>query len=242
MPDPYIDHFEIREYTDHLDSTAKPLIGLSDIVDIAKLCARVGEKANAVDTELEKQGIKRGDLRTDRKDVEGKVEALRKAITKFHSYLHSLDDDVAFDMNAFFQGGNQGTLADLKPADVAQRAGAILRGFDAKANLNLPDAEGRKAKLAGARDALSTALGGKGSNTVGSVQATAELVAARDAWLSAYNGAKRIVMGLLWMHGRKDEYRLYFKDLQVNEGGGGEAGTDEPPPEDNTELKAPQEV
>jgi hypothetical protein len=240
MPDPYIDYFEVREYTDHLGSTAKPLIGLSDIVDIAKLCAHVGEKADAVDAELAKQGIKRGDVRTDRKDVETTAEALRKATTKFYSYLNSLDDDVVFDMEAFFPGGNQGTLAVLKPADLAQRAGAILRGFDAKGNVKLPDAEARKAKLSGARDALSTALGDKGSNLLSSIQSTAELVAARAAWLTAYTAAKRITMGLLWMHGRKDEYHRYFKDLQVNEGGGGETGTEEQPLEDDTALKAPQ--
>jgi hypothetical protein len=245
MPDNHIDYLEVREYTDDFVTAAKPLIGLSDIVDVAKLCARVSAKADAVDTELEKQGIKRSGVRGDRKDVEAKTEALRKAITKFHSYLNSLDDDVTFDMNAFFQGGNQGMLAALKPADLVQRAGAILRGFEVKANVNLPDAEACKTKLAGARDALSTALGDKGGNVLASIQGTAELMAAREAWLNDYNGgAKRIIWALLAFLGRKNEYRLFFKDLQVNEGGGGTGETpeQEPPPQDTPEANAPQGV
>jgi hypothetical protein len=242
MPDTYIDPLEIREYTDHLAHTAKELIGVSDIVDVGKLCSRISAKADAVDAELAKQGIKRSGVRTDRKDVEAKAEALRKAITKFHSYLNSLEDDVAFDMNAFFQDGNQGMLAALKPADLVQRASAILRGFEATANLNLPDAEARKGKLTAARDALGTALGDKGSHTLSSIKATAELVAARESWLSDYNGgAKRIIHGLLALLGRKDQYRHFFKDLQVNEGGSGTGETPEaePPPQDSPAAQAP---
>ena len=37
MADSYIDYFEIREYTDDFVNAAKPLIGLSPIVDVAKL-------------------------------------------------------------------------------------------------------------------------------------------------------------------------------------------------------------
>ena len=101
-----------------------------------------------------------------------------------------------------------------------KKAGNILDGFDAAAKAGLPDAAKWKGKLTTARNALDAAASGKGTATVQSIQRTAALVAAHEEFLAAYDGvAKRLVYGLLVHLGRTDEHRLFFKDLQVNEGG-----------------------
>lgn len=219
MADDYIDYFEIREYTDHFLATSSALVGSSKTVDVTEVQKLVSAKADAVDTELAKQGVKRGNVRSDRKEVEEKRAALEKEIRKFYSHLDALDDAETFDREAFFPGGNLGSIAQLKPADLEQRANAILRGFDAQGNASFTGRDDRKTKIAAAQEALNKALGGKGNATLASIKGTAELLAARSEWLNVYTGVKRIILGLLTILGRKDEHRHFFKDLQVNEGG-----------------------
>ncbi len=49
-----------------------------------------------------------------------------------------------------------------------------------------------------------------------------EELEAMQAFLVAYNGvAKRVIQAVLIKLGRKDELRLFFKDLQVNESSSG---------------------
>jgi hypothetical protein len=111
-----------------------------------------------------------------------------------------------------------GNVSQMKPADLAQKAGEILRGFAAPANASLPDGAAWKARIENARAALVAALADKETTSAAAIQATQGLTAAREAFLVAYNGvAKRIVLGLLASLDRKDELPLFFKDLQVNE-------------------------
>jgi len=231
MADDYIDYFEIREYTDHFLASSSALVGSSKAVDVTELQKLVASKADAVDAELAKQGVKRGNVRSDRKDVEAKRAALEKEIRKFHSHLDALDDAETFDIDAFFPGGKLGSISQLKPADLEQRANGILRGFDAPANASFTGRDDRKARIEAAQAALNKALGGKGSATLASIKGTAELLTARAEWLNAYAGAKRIILGLLTILGRKEEQRLYFKDLQVNEDAprGGDSGAEGSP-------------
>ena len=214
MADDYIDYLECLEYGEFFATEVQKLTGTSNLVDIDALAAYIASAMQSVATELEKQGVNRSGVRIDRRDVEVKTTAMRKALEKFYHYLGSLDDDL--DIAAFFAGGNLGTLAALKPADVAQRAGEVIRGFSA--NTSVPDGARWKTRLEDAQSALVGALSGKGSSTGTSIQGTAALVAARENFLNAYNGvAKKLIGGVLTSLGRKDELRRYFKDLQVNE-------------------------
>ncbi len=238
MADDYIDYLECIEYGDSFLTEVDKLAGTSKLVDIPELKSHLSTALQGVAVELEKQGIKRSGTRIDRKLVASQAAALRKDIDKFYHYLASLDDDVTFDFEAFFEGGNLGALAALKPADVAQRAGEVLRGFSADANKSLPDAAKWKIRLEAAQSTLVSVLTGRGSSTTSSIQGTAALVAARQAFLVAYNGvAKRLIQAVLIQIGRKDDLRLYFKDLQVNESKKAEpldASTEGPAPEGAT--------
>ncbi|TKD12163.1 hypothetical protein [Polyangium fumosum] len=229
MADTYIDYLECLEYGDFFLNEVQKLAGASALVDIVKLHDHVAGAMIGVAAELEKQGIKRSTVRVDRKEVEARSLALRKDVEKFYHYLGSLDEDVAHDADAFFPGGNQGSLAALKPADLAQKAGEILRGFSANANKDLPEAAKWRARIEGTQGALVGALAGKGTSSGHAIQGTTALVAARETFLVAYNGvAKRIVLGLLVSLGRKDELKLFFKDLQVNESRPSKAEADPP--------------
>ncbi len=218
MADDNIAYLECLEYGDHFIKEVDELIGKSKLVDVVELKLYVASTITAVATELEKQGIKRSGVRVDRKDVATKTAALRKHIEKFHHYLGSLDDDQGFDLDAFFKNGNLGPISTLKPADLGQYAGDVLRGFAAPANTNLPDAAKWKLRLENAQSTLVNAIADKSASAGNTIQGTAALVAARQAFLVAYNGvAKRLVHAVLIQLDRKDELRLFFKDLQVNE-------------------------
>jgi hypothetical protein len=227
MADDYIDYLECLEYGEFFTSEVKKLLGKTNLVDIAALGAHVTSAMQSVATELEKQGVNRSGVRIDRKDVEAKTVAMRKALEKFYHHLGSLDDDAGVDIDAFFAGGNLGGLAALKPADVVQRAAEVARGF--AANTSLPEGAKWKTRLEDAQSALVGALSGKGASTGTSIQGTTALIAARQDFLLAYNGvAKKLIAGVLTSLGRKDELRLYFKDLQVNESSRAKLTTEEP--------------
>ena len=229
MADDYIDYLECLEYGEFFTTEVQKLAGASNLVDIDALSAYVGTAMRSVATELEKQGVNRSGVRIDRQDVEVKTTTMRKTLEKFYHYLGSLDDDANLDIAAFFAGGNLGTLSALKPADVAQRANEVIRGF--AANTAVPDGARWKTRLEDAQSALVAALSGKGSSTGTSIQGTASLVVARENFLNAYNGvAKKLIGAILTSLGRKDELRLYFKDLQVNESGRAKPAPEEPTP------------
>lgn len=218
MPDDRIDYLECLDYGDHFNKEVDELVGKSKLVDVGELKSHVASRMTAVATELEKQGIKRSGVRIDRKDVATKTAALRKDLEKFHHYLGSLDDDQGFDLDAFFKNGNLGSISTLKPADLGQYSGDVLRGFAVEANKNLPDAAKWKLRLETTQSALANAIGDKSASTGKTIQGTVALVEARKAFLVAYNGiAKRLVQAILIQLDRKDELKLFFKDLQVNE-------------------------
>jgi len=218
MADDNIDYLECLEYGDHFDKEIDELNGKSKLVDVGELKTLVASATAAVGTELEKQGIKRSGVRVDRKEVAAKVTVLRKDIEKFHHHLGSLDDDQGFDLDAFFKDGNLGPISTLKPADLVQFAGGVLRGFAVDANANIPDAAKWKLRLETSQSALKGSIADKSASSGNTIQGTVALVAARQAFLVAYNGiAKRLVQAVLIQLDRKDELRLFFKDLQVNE-------------------------
>lgn len=237
MADDHIDYLEVGEYGEHFGEEGKKLIQASPLVNVEALIALVGGAVGKVNAELEKAGIKRSDVRTGRSGTEEAAALGRSEIERFYNYLGSLDKDVVFDKEAFFPKGKLGALAALKPGDVKSRVEDVLRGFTAEANAALPEHAKWSQKLGAARDGLASALAGKGGARSVSIQSTAELVAAREEFLEAYNGvAKRLIRGLLASLKREEEMRLFFKDLQVNEGS--RAKKDEPTPPQKGATKA----
>ena len=215
MADSYIDYDEVSEYGNHFASEAKKLLGASPLVDVAKLVKLVAGDVAAVAAELEKAGAKRGGLRSTAIDVKALSAGTSATVEQFFRYLGSLDEGVV-DVATYFDRGQLGRHANLKPADVRSKAQRALRGF--AANPKLPGGAAWKKKLTDSEAALGAALDGKGEAASGSITKTADLVAAREKFLVSYNGvAKRLVLGLLTSLGREGEMGLFFKDLLVNE-------------------------
>lgn len=218
MADDYIDYFEVGEYGGGFVDAAAPLVGASDLVDVAFLRARVAGAVARVNGELEKVGMKRSDLRAGRGSTGDAAEAARREIERFWHHLQTLDDGAPADVEAFFPGRKLGALAALKPADVQSRMRDVLRGFTAPGNASLPGRQTWEPRLTAARDALDAALSGKGAARAGKAQGTADLIEAREDFLRVYNRiAKPAMRALLAELGREAELKLYFPDLTANE-------------------------
>jgi hypothetical protein len=98
------------------------------------------------------------------------------------------------------------------------RAEQVLRGFLVPAHAELSGASQWQGALQDTHDALDTAIHGTHRARNASVIATKGMVAARERFLGLYNGvAKPLVRGVLRDLGRANEYRRFFRDLQVNE-------------------------
>lgn len=218
MADEYIDYLEVGEYGRGCVAALARLAGAATLVNVEALSAQVEAAVGAVDQELERAGVERGDLRGQRRSVEEAAADGRKAIEKHHAWLKALDDDAPVDREAFFPGMRLGALAALKPADVQSRLGALVRGFAVAGNAAMPERADRLQRLTAARDALDAAIAGKGGATALKIQSTAGLVAAREAFLHVYNKvAKPVVRGQLAALGREQELKEFFPDLAVNE-------------------------
>ena len=219
MADRYIDYLEVGEYGDHFVSESNKLDNLSPLVDVPALRAKVQTAVAAVDAELAKAGIKRGDLRGGRETTATATAAGKDLIQRFYYSLLGLPKTSAVDVEAFYPGKLLGDVAVAKPADVNGRLGAILKGFDTAANKAAAPLLGTwQQDLTAGRDALASALADKGGALGTSITSTAALIAARESFLRVYNRvAKKLVSGLLADLGREAEYELFFKDLTVNE-------------------------
>lgn len=219
MADEHIDYGECGEYAAHFCAEAKGLIGATPLVDVEALIALVKATAHAVATELAKQTSMTSAARDDRGKVEASTEAGRQEVTRFYTYLGSLDADVQHDKRAFFPGGKRGDVSKLKPADMQKKLAQVLSGFAAKSNEELPDASKWQPRIQKAHDDLAKAIELKTGSVGTKIVHTKELVAARKAFLSAYTSvAKPLVRGILAQLGRDEkEIRLYFKDLTVQD-------------------------
>lgn len=230
MADNYIDYLECREYGGHFVIKAAALTGQSPLADIPALISLVQSHTAAVSAELDKQGAEKSGTRVNRADVEAKRLALFTVISKFYSYLDSLDESIPFDLNAFFEGGLKGDLGKLKPADLVEKNVRLIAAFAVPPNASIPNADAWKTKLQSAEDQLTAALTGKSSASDGQVRATRELIEARRAFLRVYNQiAKPIVKAVLTSLNREHEMPLFFKDLAVNEEGGAKQDVDAKP-------------
>jgi hypothetical protein len=219
MADRYIDYDEVSEYGRHAATEIKKLEGLSDIVNVALLVSRVLGAVENVETELKKARSERSDLRAERGSTADAEEGVRDIVGRFYYHLRSLPKSVDFDFDAFYQGKNLGDLASLKPADLRAKAASVLHGFDTAKNKSVAGFASWKQDITTAHQAIDDTLTGKGGAQNRAFVATASLVAAREKFLQIYNGvAKPIVRGLLNDLGRGEEYRLFFRDLTVNEG------------------------
>ena len=219
MADEYIDAWEVGEYGGQCVRALGTLAGVAPLLDAATLQTQVQAAVDRVSAELQKAGIQRSDLRGRRQTADEAAAEGKTAIKKFHRWLGSLDDDVDLDREAFFRGMKLGPVSTYKPADVKGRLDDLILGFAAARNATMPERANRLQKLTTARDALATALSGKGGASAQKLQGSAELVAARKAFLFLYNKvAKPMVRGQLAALGREQEMKAFFPDLAVNEG------------------------
>lgn len=221
MADRYIDSLEVGEYGDHFVARSKELDGLSPLVDVPALRAKVQAAIDGVDQELGKIGVKRGALRTGRGATDAAAAEGRDLIQRFYYTLRGLPASSGVDVAAFFPDGLLGDVTGLKPADVKGRLSAMLKGFETDANKAAAASFGAwPADLQAGHDTLAAALAEKGGSVGTSITGTATLNAAREHFLWVYNRvAKKLVSGLLADVKREGEYELFFKDLTVNEGG-----------------------
>jgi hypothetical protein len=218
MADQYIDYFEVTEYGTHFTAEVKKLATLSKLVDINALRAKVQTAIDDVNTELKNAGIQRSDLRDGRDAIAEALAPMRDLIERFYHHLLSLPLDAGVDVNAFFPGKTLGTLAKLKPADLTAKADQVLLGFATKSSASVAGLAKWQGAIEDARATLGHALRGKQGARGTAVTGTAELAAARERFLTAYNGvAKPLIRGLLAELGRADDFALFFLDLQVNE-------------------------
>lgn len=220
MADTYIDHREVVEYGRHFIREVARLIGLSELADITVLQQQVQAVVDAMEAALAAAQQQQSGARTGRSGASGARTHAVDVLRRFHYHLKTLPSGTVFDHEAFFAGSVLGRLDRLKPADLLARAEAVVRGFALPANAELPGAGEWLPVITGARDALAAAIAGKQDATGGNKDAVASLAEIRQRFLNVYNNvAKRMVWAVLAEIGRLDDYRRYFLDLQVNEGG-----------------------
>lgn len=219
MADNYIDNDEIGEYSAHFLAQSASLVGATPAVDMEVLRTTISQSAERVRQELQRLGISRSDLRSGRSDTEGSVELARRRLRQFRGYLQSLEGEVNVDNESFFPKRRGGDLRKLKPADLLATMDDTLRGFETPGASALPEREAWLARLTDTRNNLAAAVGGKGAARITSVRGTSELASARREFLQRYAFAKSVVRAILKLQGRDNELRLFFLDLQVNEGG-----------------------
>jgi hypothetical protein len=217
MADRYIDYWEVSVYGRYCASTVRTLVGASPLVDMEVLAQRILAEVEAVEAEMQRAGFHGSSFRMERGDSGQATKWLRDLLRRFHHHLKTLPPKE-LDFEAFFAGRKLDGVHRLKPEDLVSRAETVLRGFLVPANAELPGASQWQGALQDAHDALDTAIHGTHRARNNSILATTDMVAARERFLELYNGvAKPLVRGVLRDLGRANEYRRFFRDLQVNE-------------------------
>lgn len=219
--DRYIDAFEVSEYGSYFYEQSGRLVGASKLVDVEALRKELQGKQRAVEKERDAAGLVRSGLRGNQQGASEAVTQVREVLTRFFNYLGSVDPaECKVDIAAFFPGGTLGALVQMKPADLKGHADRVLGGFALPAHQSLPEREKWQTRLTQARDGLASALSSKSDQQNTKLESTGKLGAAREEFLSVYNGvAKPLVRGLLASLGKSAEYEHFFRDLQVNEEG-----------------------
>jgi hypothetical protein len=220
MSDRYIDTREASEYGRYTWSRLESLLDLSRLVNVAELRLLMMEVVEGVENEYRSTRTQQSGLRVGRASTTSSADDLADVLRRFHHFIETLASDIRIDRAAFFPTQSSGKLSKLKPADLLTRADEVLHGFTVPSNALLPGADTWSADVAARRLALADGLGGKYGASHGNSQAVSALSTARERFLAVYNGmAKRLVYVVLADLGRLAEYRQFFLDLQVNEGG-----------------------
>jgi hypothetical protein len=220
MGDRYIDAREASEYGRYLWARLELLIGVSQLVQIPAFRQLLLAAIEDVEAEYRSTRTQQSGVRTGRTSTSESAEDLGDVLRRFYHHLETQPDDVRIDRAAFFPNQSSGALSKLKPADLLARADEVLHGFTVPLNAVLPDAARWMSDITTRRATLGESLGGKHGAAHGNRRATSALQTARERFLHVYNGmAKRLVYVALAELDRLDEYRQFFLDLQVNEGG-----------------------
>jgi hypothetical protein len=228
MADRYIDARESSEYGRYTWARLEVLEGRSRVVVVSELRQILLAAAEGVEAEYRTTRTQQSSVRTGRVSTGEAKKSLRDVLRRFHHYTETLPAELPIDRGAFFPTPGSGNLTKLKAADLLARADDVLHGFTVPSNAALPEAGRWTADITLRRYTLADSLGIKHGARHGNSLATSALQTARERFLHVYNGmAKRLVYVVLAELGRLDEYRDFFLDLQVNEGGRGSSPGDE---------------
>lgn len=221
MPDRHIDIHEVSEYGRYFADTSVDLVGASALVDMQLLRQRVLAVVEEAERHAGTIEAKRSTVRGGRGNTGVASARMASNVRRFRHHVLAQPEDAGIDPAAFFPGGYV-TPAKRKPADLLVQGRGVLAGFEAPGNGNLPNATEWKATFEVSCQALAEALAGKHGAAHVATKGTAEQAESRRKFLAVYNGmAKRLVRVVLQDIGRPQDFRRYFLDLQVNEGGPG---------------------
>ena len=217
--DSYIDSPEAVQYGRYFFLHIEPLIGASEVFNVEALRQKVRLKYQAIEAGMMVTNTPRSVVRTGRSAVDDASDDLLGRLRRFYHYLQSLPDEANVDVAAFFAGGKLGNLSQYKPEDMLDRGDAVVRGFAAPTSAGMPNAAEWQAEIVLSTETLTAAINDKLGAANTSSTATSSLARARQEFLHVYNKvAKPAIRGLLAELGREHELRLYFRDMQVNEG------------------------
>jgi hypothetical protein len=229
MSDNYIDILEVSEYGRHFFDESEGLEGASPLVDMRLLRQRVLAVVEAAERHASTIVAKRSTVRGGRGDIGIASAGMSSDVRRFRHHVQAHPAEAGIDEEAFFPGGYV-TPAKRKPADLLAQGKGILAGIEAPRNVNLMNAAEWKATFTVSCQALVEAMAGKRGAVGVANEGTEEQAEARRQFLAVYNGmAKRLVRVVLQDIGRLQDYRRYFLDLQVNEGGAAAPEAPEPP-------------
>lgn len=217
MADDYIDDQEVSEYGEFFYEESAKLEGLSPIFNMKELRAVIRDGIDKFQAERKKLTEGKSELSSSQKDTKTAAEEARDVLTRFYSFLGSFKKGT-IDLSAFFPKGKLGELAPMKPADLKTKLETVALGFEAEKNKSFSQRDQWRKEIGDALFTLEGALDKKEGKRTDSQRDTNAKTVAYENFLTLYNGvAKHTVQGLLHLLGRVDEYKLFFKDLQVLE-------------------------
>jgi hypothetical protein len=217
--DTYIDNHEGVLYGRYFHRHSEPLVGASNVFNVGVLREIVLLRAENLHTAMTVADSPRSVVRTGRTEVDVASDEVLDRLRRFYYFLQSLPDSANVDVGAFFANRRLGNLSQQKPEDMMSRAETVLRGFTTPSSARVPNGVVWQTEIVDARTALADALVGKLGAANSTSTAVGSVARARAELLHVYNKvAKPAIRGLLAELGREGELRLYFRDLQVNEG------------------------
>jgi hypothetical protein len=198
---------------------SETLVGASIIIDVEALRQRVLLRTDSLEAAMTVADSPRSEVRSGRTHVDDASDEVLDQLKRFYHFLMSLPASANIDVGAFFANRKLGKISKHKPEDMLSRADTVLRGFTTPTGIMVPNGDVWQSDIVLVRTTLASSLEGKLGAETSSSTTVGSLARARQEFLHTYNKvAKPAIRSLLAELGRESEFRLYFRDLQVNEG------------------------